>query len=62
MLTEGQTKPPRPKEAATAAMTKVMKRRSSDIYGEIASRVSLARCVDPAFLKLMDVLRGWFGV
>ena len=60
MLAEGQTKPPRPKEATTAAMKKVMKRRTSDIYTEIASCVSLTRCVDPAFLKLLGVLRGWF--
>ena len=60
MLAEGQTKPPRPKEATNAAMKKVMKRRSSDVYAEIASQVSLTRCVDPAFLKLLEVLRGWF--
>lgn len=61
MLRDGQTKPARPKEATTAAMKKVSKRRSSDVYGEVASHVSLSRCVDPAFVKLLNVLRGWFG-
>ena len=60
MLAEGQTKPPRPEEATTAAMKKVMKRRSSDVYAQIASHVSLTRCADPAFLKLLKVRRGWF--
>ncbi|MGA2230622.1 MAG: hypothetical protein ABSH22_06955 [Tepidisphaeraceae bacterium] len=60
-LGEGESKPVRPKEAAEAAMRKVTKRRTSQVYTDIASRVSLNRCIDPAYMKLLTVLRGWFA-
>lgn len=34
--------------------------RSSARYREIAGGASVRRCVDPAFLRLRDVLAAWF--
>jgi hypothetical protein len=60
-LLEGhQTKPGRPKEAMEAALRAVRKPRSSAIYQELAAKVSFRRCADPAFLKLRNILQGWF--
>jgi hypothetical protein len=53
-------KPPRPKEALEAVLRERRRPRSSALYGMVAERVSLARCTDPAFLKLRDTLRAWF--
>lgn len=53
-------KPERPKEALETVMPEVQLRRSSAIYEKIANRISLAKCSDPAFLRLRDTLRGWF--
>lgn len=61
ILAEGATKPERPKEALERALRRVGKRRSSAIYAEVASKVSFARCTDPAFLKLKTTLRRWFA-
>jgi hypothetical protein len=59
-LVEGAPKPERPKEAMEAAMRRVRKRRSSSIFRELAEKVSVQRCTDPAFEKLRDTLRQWF--
>jgi hypothetical protein len=59
-LNVGQSKPFRPKEALQAAIGQVGKQRSSDIYKSIAEKVSLGRCIDPAFLKLKLTLIRWF--
>lgn len=56
----GTGKPERPKEAMEAALRVARKPRSSALFGELSRRVSLARCADPAFLKLRAVLSGWF--
>jgi len=53
-------KPERPKEAIQAVMRKMRRPRSSALYGEIAGRISLARCVDPAFVRLREQLQRWF--
>ncbi len=53
-------KPPRPKEALQAVLRETGQPRSSALYGELAQRVSLTRCSDPAFLKLRDLLMTWF--
>ncbi len=53
-------KPERPKEAMEAVLCNVRKARSSAIYRELASQVSLRRCVDPAFSKLTTTMREWF--
>ena len=59
-LARGQTKPSRPKEALEKAMSEVRKPRSSSLYRQLAEKVSLGRCEDPAFLKLRSTLRRWF--
>lgn len=54
------TKPERPKEAVEAAIRRSRKRRSSSLYFELARRVSLRRCTDPAFAKFRTTLKTWF--
>ncbi len=54
-------KPKRPKEAFEKVMSHLEKPRSSYFYGLIAGRISLERCEDPAFGRLQDALKGWFG-
>jgi hypothetical protein len=54
---EAGAKPVRPKEAMLAALGRP---RSADIYRELARRVSLNRCTDPAFTKLRESLSAWF--
>lgn len=57
---EGAGKPIRPKEAVQAVLRVTGEPRSSALYGEIAQRVSLSRCTDPAFVKFRDLLVRWF--
>lgn len=59
-LKEGQSKPLQPKEAFEAALREVRKPKSASLYRQIAERVSLRRCRDDSFLKLVDLLRQWF--
>jgi hypothetical protein len=59
-LVADQIKPNRPKEAVEAALRIARKNRSSRIYKQLASQVSLKRCTDPAFLKLKTILQTWF--
>jgi hypothetical protein len=54
-------KPLRPKEAFEALVVVHKLPRSSALYEKIASRISLQRCSDPAFLRLRKALQGWFG-
>ena len=60
-LAPTQSKPKRPKDAVERALRISAKRRSSAIYLELAQRVGLARCSDPAFVKLRTILRAWFA-
>lgn len=60
MSAEG--KPVRPKEAFDAVTRKCELPRSSALYKDITSRVSLSRCTDPAFLRLSAKLKEWFPV
>ena len=53
-------KPARPKEAVCKALKLARKPRSSSTYLQLAERVSLARCVDPAFHKFTTTLLRWF--
>jgi hypothetical protein len=62
LLEAGAYKPRRPKEAVEQALECVRKARSAALYGELAQRVSVDRCVDPAFSKLKKVLQGWFRI
>ncbi len=61
LWTPGASKPARPKEAVEAAMRKAKKPRSPSRYQDLASQVSIQRCQDPAFAKLLATLRRWFG-
>ncbi len=54
-------KPSQPKEALECALRIARKGRSSAIFLQLAQRVSVNRCTDPAFLKLKTTLKQWFG-
>jgi hypothetical protein len=56
-----RTKPDRPKEALEQALRLVRKGRSSTIFLQLAQRVSVNRCTDPALLKFKNTLQKWFG-
>jgi len=62
LWTGGSLKPAEPKRALEAALREVSKPRSSAIYRAIARKVSLDRCRDPAFQRLRDTLRKWYGL
>lgn len=53
-------KPQRPKEALEAVFRVCRQPRSSAAYQQIAAGISLARCGDPAFLRLRAPLQHWF--
>ncbi len=61
-LAPGELKPRHrnPKAAVDAAMFAVKKPRSGAVYRQIAEKVSVKRCQDPAFIKLRETLRRWF--
>ena len=54
-------KPADPKAAMERALRVARKPRSSSLYLELAEKVNLEHCVDPAFLKLRTCLRAWLG-
>lgn len=53
-------KPIRPKEALETLLPICRRPRSAALYLEIAKRISLRRCADPAFLRLQAQLKKWF--
>ncbi len=55
-----ENKPTRPKEAMEAVLKKLRQPQSASLYEAIATKVSLARCSDPAFQKLRTQLQTWF--
>mgnify|MGYP001175546156 CR=1 FL=1 len=55
-----QAKPADPKHAMEAALRQARKPRSSAIFLDLASRVSLRGHNEPAFLRLSHALRAWF--
>lgn len=59
-MQEDQTKPTRPKEAAEWALRQKRRPRSSIVYREVASAVSIGRCQDPALKQLRQKLCDWF--
>lgn len=59
-LAKDQTKPSRPKESLEMALREVRKPRSSSIYFQLAQKVGLLGCEDPAFAKLRSCLARWF--
>jgi len=56
----GATKPPRPKEAVQWALRQKRKIFSSAIHKQVAGKVSLVRCTDPAMNTLCATLRSWY--
>jgi hypothetical protein len=53
-------KPPAPKEVIQALIRANRAGPPMVVYSQIASVVSTARCVDPAFHRVRDALRAWF--
>lgn len=53
-------KPDRPKEAWEALIPVHRKPRSSSLYEEVASQISLKNCIDPSFVRLRQHLQMWF--
>lgn len=60
LQSEQEVKPARPKEARDAVLKQVRLPASAALYKKLAESVSLEKCVDPAFRKLVDTLRRWF--
>lgn len=58
--TTGRPKPECPKEAVEEALASAGIPRSSSLYLELARRVGLGRCIDPAFAKFKATLQNWF--
>jgi hypothetical protein len=56
-----RAKPDDPKRAMDWALREARLPRSSSLFRSLASRVSLQRCEDPSFRRLIELLRGWFG-
>jgi hypothetical protein len=54
-------KPAKPKEAVERALKIARKPKSAGVYKKLAETVGLTRCTDPAFIKLREVLKRWFG-
>lgn len=53
-------KPDRPKEALESLLQELKRPRSSALYHEIASKISLRKCRDEAFQRLRRQLVTWF--
>ena len=53
-------KPQKPMEAVKKLLRQKAIVRASALYKELASRVSLKGCIDPAFQRLCAILRSWF--
>lgn len=57
---QGQAKPASPKEILETLLRKKRIPRSSSIYKQITSQVSIRNCQDSAFQRLVEKLRTWF--
>jgi len=57
---QGAVKPPRPKEAAEWVLRQTRLPRSSSIYQQLAARISVGGCTDPAFQAMRAQLHAWF--
>ena len=53
-------KPADPKKAIKYILRRTGKSRSASLFRRLARRVNTAGCEDRAFLRLKDLLRGWF--
>lgn len=54
-------KPSEPKDAFERVCRKARSPATSAMFGQVLSKVSLASCVDPAFMRLRDRLTAWFA-
>lgn len=59
---DGSHKPPDPKLAVEIAQRWYRFGPPSPVFAEIATKISLRGCVDPAFLKMQGAIRTWFPV
>jgi len=59
-MAEGESKPRHPKKCLENALAIVGRQKSAILFRQVAEQVNLTRCTDPAFLKLVSVLRQWF--
>lgn len=62
MWDAGRSKPEDPKAAVNWVLRRTGRIPSSSMYRALASRVGFRRCEDRSFLRLVGLLRGWFGV
>jgi hypothetical protein len=60
LIVSNESKPSRPKESLEKALRNSDTAKSSAIYKKIATTVSYRNCKDPAFIKLIAILSGWF--
>lgn len=60
LWTAGNPKPSFPKDAFLAALREASVQKSSALFRELAERVGLERCNDPAFAELRGLLTAWF--
>ena len=58
---QGQAKPQEPKALLEAVLRQQRRPRSAAIFQELARRLGLASCTDPAFVLLRETLAKWFG-
>ncbi len=56
----GRVKPDHPKELMARTLRRSRVPWSSALYAALAKNVSFVRCTDPAFLRLRQLLSGWF--
>lgn len=56
-----ELKPHRPKEAVEFALKRARIPRSAALYKQVASKVSVKACIDPAFGSLVKCFNEWFG-
>lgn len=60
LLDEHEAKPKDPKSALDAVLRQNKIPRSSSLFLQLAQKVSLKHCADPAFRKLAHTLQTWF--
>ncbi|RJP23325.1 MAG: hypothetical protein C4527_20460 [Candidatus Omnitrophota bacterium] len=60
-IKSGEVKPKNPKKAFQTALRRSQTQFSSHLFHQLAQKVSLERCTDPAFLKFKKTLQIWFS-
>jgi hypothetical protein len=59
-IAQSEIKPARPKEAFEFLLRNSNIKRSSSLFSELAKKITIEGCTDPAFLKFLAALRKWF--